>query len=289
MALETGILLAVAALLLWGFGDFLIQRSSRRFGVWETLFHISLTGAVILFPFVYRDLGMLSTDGLFYVLAGASAAILIATLFHFEALKEGKIAVVEPFMALEVPVAAVLAFAAVAEGINPVYTLLIMVLLAGLVLVSAKSHHFSRRAWVERGTLLAAMGAIFMGATNFLVGIASRGTNPLSVVWLIDIFTLLVSIFYLTSNKRLGSIIHDFRNSKRLVLTLGTIDNMGWVAFALAATSIPIGIAVALSENYIALAALLGILVNREVLLKQQKAGLVLALGSAVALVVLYA
>ena len=47
---------------------------------------------------------------------------------------------------------------------------------------------------------------------------------------------------------------------------------------------IPIAIAVAISESYIALAALLGMLINREILMKHQKAGLIAALASAVLL-----
>ena len=34
MVFEIGILFALAALVFWGFGDFLIQRSTRKFGDW---------------------------------------------------------------------------------------------------------------------------------------------------------------------------------------------------------------------------------------------------------------
>ena len=53
MGFELGIIFAFAAMLCWGFGDFLIQKSTRKFGDVETLFFISFFGAVVLFPFVF--------------------------------------------------------------------------------------------------------------------------------------------------------------------------------------------------------------------------------------------
>ena len=73
MGLAIGILFAFAALIFWGFGDFLIQRSTRKFGDWETLFLIATFGAIVLTPFVRNDLAQIfsSIDSLkllFFVL-----------------------------------------------------------------------------------------------------------------------------------------------------------------------------------------------------------------------------
>jgi drug/metabolite transporter (DMT)-like permease len=46
--LATGIVLAIVAMLSWGFGDFLIQKNTRKIGDWDTLFFITLFGAAIL-------------------------------------------------------------------------------------------------------------------------------------------------------------------------------------------------------------------------------------------------
>ncbi len=48
-----GIGFAFAAMLCWGFGDFLIQRSCRAAGDWEALFVVGLIGAVIVSPFIF--------------------------------------------------------------------------------------------------------------------------------------------------------------------------------------------------------------------------------------------
>lgn len=123
-----------------------------------------------------------------------------------------------------------------------------------------------------------------MGLSNFLVGFASRATNPLLTNWFIDLFLMFISLFYIVSNKRVGKLVGDFRGNMRAILTVSTLDNLAWISFAFAASLIPIAIAVAISESYIALTALLGLLINRELLLKHQKIGLAIALGSAIVL-----
>jgi len=286
MGPETGIVFAFGALLFWGFGDFLIQRSTRKFGDWETLFIVTLFGAVITTPFVYGSLPHLFSfeDGSLLVLTTVSVVLLVAALLDFEALREGKIAVIEPMYALEVPIAAILAFTILSEGLGLPEIALVTVLVAGLMLVSLKSHHLSRKRWVEKGALLALLGSLFMGSSNFLVGFASRVTTPFMTNWFLNVFIALVCLSYIVCKGRLGRLERHVRDNTRLIFTVSAFDNLAWIAFAFAATLIPIAIAVAISESYIALAALLGMLLNREMLMRHQKAGLFVALSSAVGL-----
>jgi drug/metabolite transporter (DMT)-like permease len=291
MFIEIGILAALAALVFWGVGDFLIQNTTRKFGDWEMLFVITLFGAVILSPFVYADVLKLVSlgDNTFFLLIGVSTILLAAALLDFEALKQGKIAVVEPVMAFEVPVAAIMAFLVINESMQLIDIFLVSSLIAGIILISLKTHHFSRKAWIERGVLLALIGALFMGTSNFMVGFAARVTNPLMANWFIDIFVASISFFYIMQNNRLGKLANDFRSDKKIILTMCVTDNFAWISFALAATLIPVVIAVGISESYIALSALLGLIISREKLLMHQKAGLLLAIASAVALAFIYA
>lgn len=287
MTFTAGILFALTALFFWGFGDFLIQRSTRKIGDWETLFVITLFGVGILTPFVYSDLRTLFLTPNILVLTTVSATLLVAALLDFEALKVGRIAIVEPILALEVPVAVILAFSIVNETVELFQVFLISMIVLGIVLLSLRSHHFSKKHWIEKGVVLIVLGSIFMGVSNTLVGFASRITNPLITNWFISLFILLISLFYLASNKRLHKLVYDFELNKKLILTVSAIDNLAWISFAFALSLIPIAIAVALTENYITLAALLGLIINKERLMLHQKSGLVLALLSAVGLVIL--
>ena len=111
LSVATGIVLAFVSMLCWGFGDFLIQRSARKIGDWETLFVITFFGSIVLLPFVWKSLpAVFSDNNSLIVLLIASVVIFVAALIDFEALKKGKLAVVEPIWAFEIPAAAFLAF-----------------------------------------------------------------------------------------------------------------------------------------------------------------------------------
>ena len=98
MSANIGIALAFVAMLSWGFGDFWIQRATRKIGDWETLFVITIFGAVILLPFVYRDLPALFTGSAvtLLVLAVLCVVLFLAAILDFEALRVGKLAIIEP-------------------------------------------------------------------------------------------------------------------------------------------------------------------------------------------------
>ncbi|QQG40248.1 MAG: DMT family transporter [Candidatus Aenigmatarchaeota archaeon] len=292
MVLELGVLAAFGAMLFWGFGDFLIQRTTRRIGDWEELFAITAFSTVALLPFIYKEIPSLfsfqSAD--LPVLSGAGLTLFLAGIFYFEALKKSKIAVVEPVLALEVPITILLAFSILRESLTPVQLGLSGLILAGIVMVAVKAHHLSKQAWLERGVWLAVAGAFFMSIGTFLVGLASRVTDPLVTIWFAHgIIAMLCGAYIFSDKRRIAKLISDVGHNPRLVLSSTLLDNGAWVLFAYATSLIPIAISVALSESYIALAALLGLLVNKERLLNHQKIGLVVTLAAAITLAVLTA
>ena len=104
----------------WGFGDFLIQRSIRKIGDWETLFLITFFGVILLLPFAWNDIGIMLTNmgtG-FIILVVGGVILFVAALLEFEALKRGKISVVEPAWSLEIPAAGILAFLILGETLT---------------------------------------------------------------------------------------------------------------------------------------------------------------------------
>jgi phosphoglycerol transferase MdoB-like AlkP superfamily enzyme len=75
-------------------------------------FLITGFGAVVLLPFVWHSLPDLFSSGGpgLYVLIVAAVVLLLAALLEFEALRRGKLAVVEPIWSFEIPAAALLPF-----------------------------------------------------------------------------------------------------------------------------------------------------------------------------------
>src|SRR3989338_3774584 len=158
------IVFILMAIIGWGFGDFFIQRSVRKLGDWETLFIVTAFGAIVLFPFVLKDMAELFSfkDNTFLILLGASFILFIAALLDFEALKKGKLAVVEPIWSLEIIASATLAFFILGEELNAGQIILMLFLMAGLVLVSLKNYHLEKKIWLEKGVFLAILSATVM-------------------------------------------------------------------------------------------------------------------------------
>ena len=285
-----GILFAFGALLSWGIGDFLIQRSTRELGSWTTLFSLTAFGAIVLFPFVYPDLGPLLGDHSGLLILGlASIILLYAAIFDMRALRSGKLSVVEPVFAAEVIITTGLAAFFLREFPTGWQWLFILISLSGVALVSTKSLKFiselkDTSRHLEKGVLLAILATLGMGTANFMFGLGSRAVSPLVINWFTDTFIAIIMGLYLWQRgdfKRTG---HALLNHKTLALSMSAIDKAAWLFYSYSMTLIPIAVATSISESYIALAALLGLRINNERLKPHQLVGITLAVIGAIAL-----
>ncbi|MDO8556534.1 MAG: EamA family transporter, partial [Nanoarchaeota archaeon] len=111
MNIETlAILATFGAMLCWGIGDFLIQRSVRKLGDLAPLSYIGGFGTLALLPFIITDLPTLLTKQNLYLLTTLGILVFIVSWINFETLRKGKIAVVEVIFELELPVTVILGF-----------------------------------------------------------------------------------------------------------------------------------------------------------------------------------
>lgn len=289
MSISVGIGLAFVAMLCWGIGDFWIQKSTRKVGDLEALFFITFFGAFVLAPFAYPRLGEFWSAPVqtLLVVAVLCVTLLIAAFLDFEALRVGKLAVVEPIWSFEVPVAGLIAFFLLGERVGGVAVVLIVFLLLGLALVSLKGNFKLHRFLLEKGTLLAFLGALMMGTANFFMGLSSRLSDPIMANFISDVFIALVTGCAILYRGKIGKTFRDIRSNLPVLLQMSIADKAAWVAFAFAMVAAPIGIAVALSESYIIVAVLLGLAINRERLDIHQKIGLIVAVISAIGLAVI--
>lgn len=285
MGIEIGIILAIIAMLSWGFGDFFIQRSVRKIGDWESLFLITSFGAIVLTPFVYKEIltiFLLNSKSLF-LLFGTALIILLAALINFEALKEGKLSIVEPVWSIEVIAGTILSFIVLKEFISSSQIIIIFLLIFSLILVSLKSYHLEKKIWFEKAVFITVIGAVLMGSSTFLMGWGARETNPLIINWFVDMFMALACFIYLAkSGSPLKKIKNAIKGNTKPILGMCLFDKIAWIALTYAMVLAPISIAYALSEGYILIAVLLGMYENKEKLRIHQKIGLVIAIASAV-------
>lgn len=285
MEISSGIIFALVAMICWGFGDFLIQRSTRKVGNLGTLFVITLFGSIILLPFVYKDIpSVFQSKQILFVLIGASVILLIAAFLEFESLKIGKISVIEPIWSLEIPAAALLAFILLKEKVSYLEMTIIAVLILGLVMISLRSKSFNKKTWFEKGTIFGIVGALLMGLANFFVGWGARLTDALMINWFFNSFITIACGIYIIKKKQMKKLIKDINKNKKILGTMSILDNAAWVAFAASMTLAPIAISVAISESYIIIAVLLGLFIGKEKLKKHQKIGLIIAILAALLL-----
>ena len=283
-----GILLAIGSLLSFAVGDFFIQKSTRKIGNWETLFFIGFAALIFLFPFVKDDaVKLFSERPESAILIGITVLVVFfAALFNFEALKEGKIAVIEPILGIELPITIGLSIVLWNESITPAQGLLILAIFLGIILAITKHHthlHYHKRIF-EKGVVFAGIGAVGMGFSNFLTGVSSQNFSPLLAIWLIHSSIAIICLFYFLATGRIGTL---FSGLHKYPLTIGIasfFDNAAWILFAFSASLVSISITTALTESYIAFAVLLGIFVNKEKLKRHQVAGIALATAGVIIL-----
>ena len=292
MSISLGIGLAFIAMLCWGFGEFLIQKSSRKIGDVESLFLITLIGAIILLPFVWKDIFALITGGIvgnktLAILLAASIILLIAAITDFEGLKRGKLAVVEPIWSFEVPVSAAMAFIILGERVSLIQILLIVLLLIFLAMVGFRNKKLDKTFFFEKGVFVAFLGAVFMGVANFMMGWGGRVSSPLMVNFFTDAFIMIIMAILLMRDRKLAQTFRDLKKNIAVMLPMSISDKVAWVAFVFAMTLAPIAVATALSESYIIVAVILGLFINHEKIHAHQRIGLVGAVAVAIVLAIL--
>lgn len=285
MSVSIGIGLAFVALFCWGVGDFLIQRSTRKRGDWQSLFLISAFGVLALFPFVATKLPAVFASGdTLRVLIVCAVVFFVAGFMQLEAFRRGKLSVVEPVQSFEIPIAALLAFVVLGEALSLLHYALIAALTIALLTLSFKRTETILGPLFEKGAMIGFLAAVFSGGADFLIGWSGRLTDPLVANFFVSVFVALVSGFFLVYTRALPAALSGALKNYRSVLPMVAVDNAAWIAFVAGMTLAPIGVVVALSESYIVIAVTLGLAKNRERLALHQKVGLALALFSAISL-----
>jgi drug/metabolite transporter (DMT)-like permease len=292
MSVEAGIIAAFLAFLAWGFGDFAIQRSVRRVGAVPALFFIGIFGLVGLLPFVWQDLPLFfHQENLAALLFFTGLVTFVYAAFFFQALGKGKISIVEPVMSFELPLTILLGVLIIHERLTGLQYLLAVVIFLGLIVtvVQREPRHWwnffrKRQPRIEQGVILAVIAVVLSAGANVLTGRLSQESKPVLAIWGVNaIYTVCCFIWMLWRREVRGSFQHARKHWRPIVLQ-GILDNIAWVSFAAAVLVLPISITIAISESYIALGMLLGILINKERLQRHQYIGIAVTLIAVVAL-----
>ncbi|MBI5645034.1 hypothetical protein HY970_02940 [Candidatus Kaiserbacteria bacterium] len=280
-----GLALAFLTLIAWGAGDFFIQRSSRQIGIWKSLFAISFFGTIIPLPFLIDRIALIwdGTTGLL-LLSTLGFVIFLAALFEFEALKRGKLSIIEPVFGLEIPITLGLAVSLGFDHITLLQQMLVLATGIGVVLaVIDRRNTRTRKYSFEKGVILAGIGAAAMALTNFLTGVGSREVDPFATIWFINAFLSAASLAVIIIQRDFH-FLRDIRTFYGSILGESIFDNLAWFSYAYSMTLIPISISTAITESYIGLSVLIGVFANRERMEYWQIAGVMLTVACIVGL-----
>jgi transporter family protein len=214
-------------------------------------------------PYVIPDLKYLSSIQNIVLVAVLGIITFVMSVVDFEALKEGKLSIVEVILEIELPVTVVLSVIFFRESLLLYQFAIILLMLLGLILIATKSFsHWKTK--LERGAILALLAAVLMGMTNFLTAESSRNVSPLLAVWVPWVIFTVISIVVIIKRgdvKRFGSNLLQF---KWLFLFTGIIDTVSWIFYAYATHNYNVAIITAITECYPAVAMFLGIWLNKE-------------------------
>ena len=275
---------ALGAMFCWGFGDFVIQKAIRKIGDMEALAWIGLLGVIGLLPFVWQNLSLVTDRSNFLVLFVLGAITFIVGIVNFEALKRGKISVVEVILEVELPVAVLLGLLFLNESLSGIQALLAVLVFGGIVLIAAEPGEIKKEHFFEKGAVLALVAAVGYGIIDFLTAVGAKTISPLLTIWFTWATFTLICLIYLAWHGRLKRFFKDAAKHKTLVLGMGIIDTLAWILFAIAVRNNELAITVAITESYPAIGLMLGVIMNKEKVALHQYAGAVLAVAASFAM-----
>jgi len=279
MGIETGIIFAFLAMFCWGIGDFMIQKNVRKEGRTEALLFIGLIALIGLVPFVWKDIPSLLYTPNLILIVSLGVLTFIAAMLNFEALREGKISVVEVVFEIELIVTLLLSTLIFHEKLSSAQWLVISFIFIGIILMAVKSHHLKNpRKFLEKGAIIGFFGALFMGSVNFLTASSARTISPIMAVWGPALVFSILCLIRISRREGFQKTKKNLSKFRYIILLMGLADLLAWVFYAFATSSNKVGIITAITESYPAVCLILGLWINKEKINVHQYLGAGLAL-----------
>lgn len=293
MLISASIIFAFGAMLFWGIGDFLIQKTVRKIGEFETLIWINLIGGLGLLPFVIKDFKLITSweNLLALIILGIIDFFFGITLL--KAYEDGKLSVVEIIMTIELPFTVLLGVFFLKEQLSFLQVILILIIFSGIFFISKspkdlfeklKNFFIGRHNLLEKGAKLAMVAAVISAFYNFMVAVNSRGVSAIMAIWFPWVLSFFFLLLYVGRKKGFKNLLAKSAEWKKTILVTGIIDTAAWVCFAFALSKQELSVTTAITESYPVIAMFLGIKYNQEKISGYQYCGALLALAGSVAI-----
>lgn len=277
--MSLSIILAFGAMIGWGVADFLIQKTVKKVGSLETLAWITILGSLILIPLILHEGLNLNRDNII-LLIFLGAITFASALLDFKALAIGKLSVIETIMAIELPLTILLGLLAFQETLNVYQVILVGLVFIGIVLVSVNFRNLHHRDFLEKGSLLAIASGLIVSFVNFFSADQAKSLSPLMAIWFPWLACSLICLVYISRFKKnhFKEFIKASHKHWRLIIIVSLIDLSGWLFYAFSVAKEELSITIAITESYIIIALILGVIFNKEKIRPLQYLGAALAI-----------
>lgn len=285
MFFEVALIAAFVAMLAWGIGDFLIQRSVRKVGDIESLAVIGIFGAIALAPWGLPALISDWSTTLVVGLCVFGIFMFLKSIVNFEALRVGKLSVVEVMCELELPLVVLLGVVFLKEYISGIQIILIGLVFIGVVLMALRKSLRAKHL-LEKGAFLALITAVCFALSDYFTAHFSRQVNAIALIWFLWLIIAVCCFVFMIRKNKLRSFARNLKKYKRLLISSAVCDTLAWVLYAYALASHEIAIVTAITESYVVVGLLLGIIFNGEKMRGHQALGAIIAFASSVILAI---
>jgi drug/metabolite transporter (DMT)-like permease len=268
-----------ASMFAWGVGDMLARYASVRMGSPSVALGVMALGiAPPLLAALLRDSPWSAlVSGDFAILAVLSAVLFsLAYVVFYRGMERGLVSVVSAVSAGYLVVTTILLAIFFDEVIGPVKWLLIFVILAGIVLISARGRSGAAISGVWYG--LAAM--MFMGVAFTLWKPMVEDVGPFLAVVSVRLLSTFFLGIYLTVRR--VAWFSFKKGTALLVIGAGVLDSLGFVAFNLGIELNPVSLIIPIAAAYPAVTMVLARVLLKERMTRVQMAGMGTVLGGVI-------
>ncbi|MDP3742510.1 MAG: DMT family transporter [Candidatus Micrarchaeota archaeon] len=264
-----GIALALVCLVFWSVSDLLIKISLNKQSKWKTLFFAQLFGGLTALAIA------LATGEIGKALAGdpttllALGAMNFVTMFcYYEALNRKGLALSSPISNSWPIVTIALGVMFYREILTSLQIAAVLFIIAGIFITTLKK---KEKLIFDSSFVFGLVSMLSAGTMFFLIKNPTLIFGPLVVAAVIKLTTSLVSLPFSIYKK-----IELWHTSKNILLILGVIgalEGLGLIAYGLASSYAPVSTIGLIAGGVPVLTVLLGVVILKEQMDKQQKIG----------------
>lgn len=268
------VVLALAASLSYGVGDFIGGVETRRTSLWTVLVVTQTTGLLLMLLIVLVRGVPLPREVVLPALVAGLLMVVFATAY-FKALAIGMISIVGPVVALGVAVPVIVGFAR-GERPSTLQVAGIAVAVAGVVLASREKTADEQRKGTSRASI--ALALLAGAAYGIVMVLYARGADA-DPYWTITLSRLTSTVIFLAAFAVVRPGLKAGRRDIAPLLTTGVCGVAAYTLFSVATTFAYLSIVSVLGSLYPVFMALLAYVFLHERLTRTQLAGVVAALA----------